>query len=156
MYPRVNNLSSAGLAFRVAAAGLLAGVILGITSYLINVLWLGPAHDALDVFRSEDDPLRMPGLMVSAFVWGSLLAGGYRIFWRRSTARAGWIEGATYGLLVSVFFTSIQSVFLFQFIRITADLFLGDILHYLLASTVAGALIGKLVPPRVPAQCASE
>ncbi len=151
MSSRVNDPSSATLAFRLALAGLLSGLILGITSYLINVLWLGSSHEVLDVFRREDHPLRKPGLMVSASVWGTLLALGYRVFWRRAKTRPGWIEGASYGFLVSVLFTAIQSVFLFQFIRITAVLLLGDILHYLLASTLAGALIGTLVPPREPA-----
>jgi len=148
MPPRVNDLSSAMLARRVVAVGLLAGLLLGVTSYLINVMWLGPAHDALDVFRPDDDPLRMPGLMLSSWAWGSLLAAGYRVFWRGSQGRPGWREGATYGLLVCVFFTAIQSVFLFQFIRITADLLVGDILTYALATTLAGALIGALVPQR--------
>jgi len=143
-----NDPSPTSLTFRIAAAGLLSGAILGLTSYVINVAWLGPAHAALDVFRPEDDPLLMPGLMVSALVWGSLLAAGYRVFWRKTADRPGWLDGATYGFLVCTFFTLIQSVFLFQFIRITADLLLGDILHYLLASTTAGAVIGTLVPAR--------
>ena len=136
---------------RLAAAGLLAGLVLGLTSYPINVLWLGPAHDALDVFRPEDDPLRMPGLLVSAWAWGSLLAGGYRVLWRRSPGRPGWHEGAAYGLSVFAFFTAIQSVFLFQFVRITADLLLGDLLHALVATTLSGAVIGALVPARARA-----
>jgi hypothetical protein len=143
-----NDLRPASLTLRIGAAGLLSGLILGLTSYVINVLWLGPAHDALDVFRPDDDPLVMPGLVVSAFVWGSLLAAGYRVFWRQTTPRPGWLSGATYGFSVCAFFTAIQSVFLFQFVRLTADLLFGDILHYLLASTLAGSVIGTLVPAR--------
>lgn len=133
---------------RLALAGLLAALILAATSYAINVCWLGPAHEALDLFRADDDPLRMPGLMLSSLAWGCLLAGGYRIFWRPRATRAGWVEGARYGSSVCLFFSLIQSVFLFQFVTITPDLLLGDVLHYLLASTLAGALIGALVPPR--------
>ena len=88
MMPHETDLRVPLLGFRVAMTGLLAALILRLASYLINVLWLGPAHDALDVFRPEDDPLRWPGLM--------------------------------------------------------------DLLHHLLASTLAGALIGALVPPRFP------
>jgi len=135
------------LALRLAMAGLCAGAILASTSYLINVLWLGPAHDALDVFRPEDDLLLVPGLAISAFVWGGLLATGYRVFWRVPVGSTDWVEGAKYGALVCLFFTVIQSVFLFQFIRISPILLLGDVLHYLLASTLAGSAIGALVPP---------
>lgn len=141
-----SNPSATALSLRLALAGLCAGLILATTSYLINAVWLGPAHDALDVFRPEDDLLQVPGLAISAFVWGCLLAAGYRVFWRLPVGSTGWIEGAKYGSLVCLFFTLIQSVFLFQFIRISPILLLGDVLHYLLASTLAGAAIGTLVP----------
>jgi hypothetical protein len=138
--------SATALSLRLVIAGLCAGLILATTSYLINVLWLGPAHDVLDVFRPDDDLLLVPGLAISALVWGGLLATGYRVFWRPPVGGTGWIEGAKYGVLVCLFFTVIQSVFLFQFIRISPILLLGDVLHYLIASTLAGAAIGTLVP----------
>jgi hypothetical protein len=140
--------TSTALAVRIAVAGTCAAFVLATTSYLINVLWLGPAHDVLDVFRPEDDPLVVPGLAVSALTWGVLLASGYRTLWRRPSVRPGWQEGAAYGALVCLLFTWIQSVFLFQFIRISPALLLGDLLHYLVASTASGAIIGRIVPRR--------
>lgn len=142
-------LSRASLLARIATAGLLSAVILGVTSYLINVVWLGAAHEALDVFRPDDHPLRMPGLPLSSLAWGLLFASGYRVFWRRAAAGPGWLAGARYGASVCLFFTLIQSVFLYQFVRISADLLLGDVVHYLLASTLAGAVIGAVVPRRL-------
>lgn len=136
------------LTHRLAAVSLLAALTLATTSYLINVLCLGPSHDALDIFRPDEDFRRMPGLCVSSLIWGTLLTTGYRIFWRGTSRRSGAVEGAFYGLMVCLFFTIIQSIFLYQFVRITLDLLLGDVVCYLAASTLGGALIGALVPRR--------
>lgn len=125
-----------------AGESLAAGLILAATSFVVNVVLLGAAHEGVDALRSEEHPLRMPGLGVTALLWGGLFACGYRRVWRRDLATAGWLDGLRYGATVCVLFTWIQNIFLFQFVRIPIALLLGDLLHYLFASSLAGMLVG--------------
>jgi hypothetical protein len=130
---------------RVALASLVFAVQFVVFSLLINEVWLGEAHEVYTFFRPDDDPRVNPGLGITTLAWSVLISIGYLIFGKSIRLANPAAHGAVFGLTVYVCFVLFQELFYYQFIEFEWIITLGALLHYLLAFTVGGALLGVIL-----------
>lgn len=117
------------------------------SSFLINELWLGPEHEMYAFLRSDEDVRITPGLGMSALLWSGLVTWSYYFFGPRIRMHNRFLHGATFGLLVYVFFIFVHELFVYQFIKFEWNILVGGLLHYFFAFTLGCGLIAVISGP---------
>jgi|SRR5690606_20142613 len=133
--------------WRIAVAVVVFALQFGGLSFVINELWLGPEHEVYTFWRPEDDFRLVPGLGITTLLWSATIVLSYQFFGERLNIQNNFLHGATYGVLVYLFFVFFQELYYYQFIAFDWIITAGAQLHYLLAFGVGCGLVGVLLRP---------
>lgn len=133
---------------RVILAGLAQGLLLILTSTLVNGWIFASANESIAVGRPPTSLHFLPGLPLATFAWGVLLAFGYRWVEDALPHASPTRRGARYGLAVFALFVAPLELFNYLLYDFPFMAIVAGWLCYVIALTAGGIVLAHFASAR--------